>query len=631
MLNKREALKGITQTRAAQISRQKGDDGTLTFVMVSDKNDGERFDWGSGQHYIERLDIDGAKTETLNTFFKNHDRGVDDAIGSIKNVRKQDNQLLADVSFDDDGLSIKRKYENGTLTDVSIGYRINKYEVQEREAELDLVTITDFDIIELSAVGIGFDSGAKHTGRESNLNIGEDEMLKELMARLAELEKVSKRTDDQNTELDKVRKDIEAAKEVELNQLRAKNVELTRSAEIAAIVAKYEPSVELRAKFEKEGTVDEFTRAILDEKAKSQPQFHATVKDESTRESMIAAMTDAMAINAGVRVKDAHKDADMFRGASLVDIARQVCDIREFDKTKIAERAMVSADFPLILANVGNKVLSQGYDEEMATYGLWVKEVDVNDFKTNSDVTLGTSGRLSKINESGEITEKQLTESGESWKIESYANEFAITRQMIVNDDLGAFNSLLAEFGKMAKRTANGIVYDLLQAKGDYASYVMKDGIAIFNTATHKNLASTGAALSASTLEAAITAMKRQTTAAGDALNILPRFLMVAPEQEITALSIINSLASTTDNKNANVLNPFYKAMTVVVDSELDAGAWYLAGGSRTIKAGYLSGTGRRPIVQLDNTSLTRTVFQGVFDFGVVAEDYRSMYKNPGA
>ena len=106
---------------------------------------------------------------------------------------------------------------------------------------------------------------------------------------------------------------------------------------------------------------------------------------------------------------------------------------------------------------------------------------------------------------------------------------------------------------------------------------------------------------------------------------------MVAPEQEITALTLLNSLGSTTDSKNSNVINPFYKAMTVVVDSELDAGAWYLAGGNRTIKAGYLSGTGRRPIVQLDNTSLTRTVFQGVFDFGVVAEDYRSLYKNPGA
>ena len=631
MLNKREALKGVTQTRAAQISTKKGDDGTLTFVMVSDKNDGERFDWGSGQFYVERLSIDGANTKSLNTFFKNHDRGVDDAIGKVTNTRKQDGQLLADVSFDDDGLSIKRKYENGTLTDVSIGYCINKYEVEEREAELDLVTITDYDIIELSAVGIGFDSGAKHTGRESNLNIGEEEMLKELMARLAELEKVSKRTDEQNAELEKVRKDVEVAKEVELNQLRVKNAELTRKAEIDAVSAKYEPSVELRAKFEKEGSVDEFTRAILDEKAKAQPTFHAEVKDESTRNDMISAMTDAMALNAGVRVKDAHKDADMFRGASLTDFARRILGVNSYDKNEIANRAMVTADFPLILANVANKVLAQGYDEEMATYGVWVKEVDVNDFKTNSDVTLGTSGRLSKLNEAGEITEKQLTESGESWKIESYANEFAITRQMIVNDDLGAFNNLLAEFGKMAKRTANGIVYDLLQAKGDYASYVMKDGIAIFNTATHKNLASAGAALSASTLEAAITAMKRQTTAVGDALNILPRFLIVAPEQEITALSIINSLASTTDSKNCNVINPFYKAMTVVVDSELDAGAWYLAGGSRTIKAGYLSGTGRRPIVQLDNTSLTRTVFQGVFDFGVVAEDYRSMYKNPGA
>jgi len=204
---------------------------------------------------------------------------------------------------------------------------------------------------------------------------------------IAELEKVSKRTDEQNAELDKVRKDVEVAKEVELNQLRAKNIELTRKAEIDAVSAKYEPSVELRAKFEKEGTVDEFTRAILDEKSKAQPQFHAEVKDESARESMIAAMTDAMALNAGVRVKDAHKDADSFRGASLTDFARKFLGVNSFDRNEIAKRAMVTADFPLILAGVANKVLAQGYDEEMATYGLWAKEVDVNDFKTNSIYT----------------------------------------------------------------------------------------------------------------------------------------------------------------------------------------------------------------------------------------------------
>ena len=202
---------------------------------------------------------------------------------------------------------------------------------------------------------------------------------------------------------------------------------------------------------------------------------------------------------------------------------------------------------------------------------------------------------------------------------------------MIINDDLGAFNDLLSEFGKMAKRTANGLVYDLLQGAGDYAGYVMSDGNAIFDAVNHKNYHSTGTALSATTLEAARVLVMRQKSAKGDALNILPRYLIVAPEQEITALTLINSTASTIDNKNNGVLNPFTNSLQVIVDSELAAGAWYLAGGTRTIKAGYLAGTGRRPIVQLDSTSLTKTIFQGVFDFGVVAEDHRSLYKNNGA
>jgi len=111
----------------------------------------------------------------------------------------------------------------------------------------------------------------------------------------------------------------------------------------------------------------------------------------------------------------------------------------------------------------------------------------------------------------------------------------------------------------------------------------------------------------------------------------MPEFLIVAPEQEITARKLIASASTLDVNKNAGVINPFANTLQVVVDSELAGGAWYLAGGMRTIKAGYLAGTGRKPIVQLDSTSLTKTVFQGVFDFGVVAEDYRSLYKNVGA
>ena len=631
-MQKRDALVGQVHERKAQVAQTQSSKDSLTFVMVSENNEGMRYDWRiSDNEFIERLDISGADMSGLNTFFKNHNRGVDDAIGRIVNTRMEGTSLLCDVVFDESGLDIKRKYENKTLTDVSIGYKINKYTVEERQGEPDIVTITDFSIVELSAVGIGFDSGAKHQGRDANFNIGENEMDKELMERLAKLEKISKRSEEQEKEISQIRAKIDAQKDEELQSLRAEKVEAVRKAEILTIATQYNASEEIRAKFEKEGTSQEFMKAILDERASTQETFHASAKDDSTRENMMRAIGDAIAMKAGVNVEKPHEDANMFRGASMTDMAKQVCGIRSYDRNEIASRAMVTADFPMLLVQAGNRVLEQGYALQTSSFEKWVRQVDVQDFKINTDITLGTAGRLSKLNEAGEIKEKQLSEAGEEWKIESFANEFVLTRQMLVNDDLGAFNSLLSDFGQMAKRTANGLVYDLLQGKGDYANYKMKDGLKIFASG-HNNLDSSGAVIDEASMTAARAVMMRQTAkSTKDALNILPEFLIVAPEQEITARKLIASASSLESNKNEGVINPFANSMQVVVDSELTAGAWYLAGGMRTIKAGYLAGTGRKPIVRLDQTSLTKTVFQGVFDFGVVAEDFRSLYKNVGA
>lgn len=164
MLEKREALLGQVHVRKASlVSRDDSKAGSHTFVMVSEDNGGMRYDWFAGESYEERLDISGGSFESLNTFFKDHNRSTDSAVGRVENVRVEGGTIKSDVVFGsgDDEQSIYRKYSEGILTDVSIGYRINKYEVEEREGEHDVVTVTDYDIFELSAVGIGFDGGAK--------------------------------------------------------------------------------------------------------------------------------------------------------------------------------------------------------------------------------------------------------------------------------------------------------------------------------------------------------------------------------------------------------------------------------------------------------------------------------------
>lgn len=625
-IQKRDALKGVTQTRKATMAKKQTKDDAITFVMVSDQNEGMRFDWWSGDEYIERLDINGANMESLNTFFKNHDREVDDAIGRVENKRKDGDFLLGDVIFDESGADIKRKYENRTLTDVSIGYKINKYEVEERENEPDIVTITDFDIMELSAVGIGFDSGAKK--RESN-NKEIHAMDEKLQERLLELESIAKRSKEQDKELNDLRATAEAERQKEITTLKAEKAELERKAEINAIATKYNASDAIREKFMKSGTVADLQAAILDERSKEQPNVPAHVGDTPNRDDMMRAMEDAIVMRSGSKVATPHGDANMFRGMSMVDMAKKVTGASGYDRNDIASRAMATTDFPMLLVSSGNRVLEANFDEQASTYQSWVSETDLPDFKTQTNVTLGSAGRLAKVAENGALTEETVAEAYEQWAIESYGKEFILSRQMIINDDLGAFTNLLAEFGRMAKRTANGIAYDLLQGTGDFATYTMQDGFPVFDATNHNNYTTTGTALSELSLTAARTMMMRQTDAKGNALNIMPKFLIVAPEQETLAKKLIAS--PSLDAANPAIQNPFVNSMVVVVDAELANGVWYIAGDRRTIKAGYLAGTGRRPIVQLDTTSLTQTVFQGVFDFGVVAEDYRGLYKNAGA
>ena len=182
-LQKREALVGqVRKSTASSAPTQKeGDDRTLSFTMISENNEGMRYDWWSGDSYIEKLDVNGADTERLNTFFKDHNRGVDDAIGKVESVRVDGGSLKADVVFGTDGESVLNKYREGVLSDVSIGYAIDKYEVEERDGEPDIVTVTAYRVFELSAVGIGFDQGAKHDRGAAAVP---EEMLREIGERL---------------------------------------------------------------------------------------------------------------------------------------------------------------------------------------------------------------------------------------------------------------------------------------------------------------------------------------------------------------------------------------------------------------------------------------------------------------
>jgi hypothetical protein len=134
----------------------------VPFVMISNNNTGERYDWWSGETFMEELDVKGANLERLRTFFRDHSIYVNDAVGRVENPKVEKGELVCDVVFgtDEDSEKIFRKYVDGTLNDVSVGYNIRDIVVTEKKGEPTHVLVTEYDILELSAVGVGFDTGA---------------------------------------------------------------------------------------------------------------------------------------------------------------------------------------------------------------------------------------------------------------------------------------------------------------------------------------------------------------------------------------------------------------------------------------------------------------------------------------
>lgn len=151
-----------TNTRQEPQKANSQDSELLSFVIVSDKNECEKYDFFEDEYFTEELSINGADFSELKTFFKDHNPSVDNAIGAVLNTRIENNQILCEVKFanDENSQIIKEKFLNGVLNDVSIGYRINEFVLTQRDGETHIL-VTDYKIVELSAVWKGADRFAK--------------------------------------------------------------------------------------------------------------------------------------------------------------------------------------------------------------------------------------------------------------------------------------------------------------------------------------------------------------------------------------------------------------------------------------------------------------------------------------
>lgn len=566
----------------------------------------------------------------LGTVLFNHDR--DAVVGHIEKVWLEDNRGKALVRFDTDEQSetIFQKVQSGTLQGVSVGYAINRYEVLEDEDTKSTngrfngpaYVVTDWEPLEISIVSVPADP-----------TVGVGRSAEEIHTSIDTQEDNTRMDQEKNLEVQEVKS---APVETGLTQAdlqKAMEQERKRTSEITAMFRDFD--VEGADEAIVLGKSVEEAREMVMDQLRARNKGVSVTMGEAESDKFRAAAQDAVLMAAGIPVADAAPGAQELRGYSMVEMARESLrresgsTVNFGDNMELARAAINSTStFPAIMSNLANKSVMVGFNEAETTYQIWAGKGSNRDFKEAARVALSEAGTLELVPEGGQFKQDSFGEASARTKVATYGKLFSLTRQAIINDDLGLFSKIATKYGSAAKRLVNKMVYAQLTG-----NVKMQDNVALFD-AKHGNVAGTGEALSVKAIAKAITAMRRQKGIQGEAtLNITPKYLVVPPELEMTAYQIVNSTAAV-DGVNSGVANPYKGRFIVVADAELtDPDAWYLVADATqhdTIEVTYLNGVETPRLETRQGFDVDGIEYKVAFDCGVSALDFRGVFKNAG-
>ncbi|QRI65863.1 Mu-like prophage major head subunit gpT family protein [Shinella sp. PSBB067] len=389
-------------------------------------------------------------------------------------------------------------------------------------------------------------------------------------------------------------------------------------------------------------SVDESRRLILDQVAaksdetRTFPHVSVPLGGHDERVTRRDAVANALLHRYSPTLFPLEDAARQYRGMTLLELARESLgnagvNTRGLSRDEVATRALHStSDFPEILSAVTNKTLRQAYEAYPRTFALFCRQVLATDFKSMHRVQLGEAPQLLEVGESGEFKRGTLGESKESYKVKTYGRVVAITRQVLINDDLDAFTRIPAMYGNSIAQLESDVVWGIITSNP-----AMADGTALFH-ANHKNLSGTGAALDVTSVGAARAAMAKQTGLdKKTVLNIRPAFLIVPASLELKAEQLVAQ--NLIPAASANVVPQSIRTLSPISEPRLDTAsetAWYLAASPNqidTIEYAYLEGQQGAYIETRNGFDVDGVEIKCRLDFGAKAIDWRGLYKNPGA
>lgn len=602
-----------------------------------------RSNWLDGAFY-EELSVDPAhvRLDRLNSgapFLANHD-GYDVArqLGVVESARLAGGEGHAVVRFaraedDPEADKVFRKIVDKIIRNVSVGYRIWKAEkIESADGTVPTIRAIDWEPYEISAVSMGADAGAG------------------FRAATAESNEVEITTPNQEQNVFKKRK-LQQQNEgnggggspapvvvpppaPDLSAVRneAARLERERSAGIRHAVRSAKLDDKVADDMIAQGvSLDEARKTVLEQLAQrteATPIDSKITGGETAGEkwergalAWLLTRTGDVAVRAKAANVEAFKAIDLdpgeSRGLSLFDLAREYLErngvkTRGMDRMTLVGRAFTTrsggvysgtSDFPTLLENAMGKILLGAYAITPDTWSRFCKVDTVPDFRASPRYRTGSLSVLDALGENSEFKNKSIPDgSKQSISVGTKGNIIGISRQLVINDDMGALTDLMSKLGRAARLTIEKDVYALLTANSGLGATF---GANPFFHSSNGNVNATGSALSVAGIDADRVVMAGlMDSQSNEYLDLRPSILLL-PVGLGGAARVINTSVYDHDGTKLQRPNPVQGLFRDVIDTpRLSGTRRYLFADpavAPAIVVAFLEGQGQSPVIETEN------------------------------
>ena len=284
--------------------------------------------------------------------------------------------------------------------------------------------------------------------------------------------------------------------------------------------------------------------------------------------------------------------------------------------TKAIKAAFSTADIPNVLSNVAHKFVLAGFGAVGEDWRKVSRAVPVTDFKAVKGVRLVMGGVLKPLSKGGELQHVSLSDESRDLAAATKGSIVGITREDLINDDLGVLSMIPERFGQMAGRTINKDVFGAIsRTAGDYG-------------------ANTSGALNVANLATAYQLALGITDSNGDYLGAMPNVILASPSNYLTALNIYQSeqITGTSSEKGKN--NVMRGLLSPITSQFLGSGTayWLFNSSFPLVDVAFLNGR-TTPVVETAEADFNQLGIQMrcYFDYGAAAGELKAAVYSTGA